>query len=67
MFKKSHVRRLIYSQPVKVSKTLLKSTWKYFWNIFWAVWNIVVSETLRLFVNILAPDDKYTLSVKANV
>ena len=28
---------------------------------------LVVSETLTLFVNILTPDDKYTLSVKAIV
>ena len=75
MFKKSRVWRLIYSQPVKVSKTLLKSAWQYFCRVFWSVWNkmslkkslSVVSETLRLFVNILTPDDKYTLSVKASV
>ena len=28
---------------------------------------LVVSEILRLFVNILTPDDKYSLSVKATV
>ena len=28
---------------------------------------LAVSEILRLFVNILAPDDKYSLSVKASV
>ena len=28
---------------------------------------LVVYETLRLFVNILTPDDKYSLSVKASV
>ena len=28
---------------------------------------LVVSEILRLFVNILTPDDKYSLSVKASV
>ena len=75
MFKKSRVRRLIYSQHVKGSKTLLKSVWQYFCRVFWSVWNkmtlknslSVVSETLRLFVNILTPDDKYTLSVKASV
>ena len=28
---------------------------------------LVVSEVLRLLVNILTPDDKYSLSVKASV
>ena len=28
---------------------------------------ILVSETLRLFVNIMTPDDNYSLSVKANL
>ena len=28
---------------------------------------LVVSEILRLFVNILTPDEKYSLSVKASV
>ena len=28
---------------------------------------LVVSEMLRLFVNILTPDDKYSLSLKASV
>ena len=29
--------------------------------------HLVVSEILRVFVNILAPDNKYSLSIKANV
>ena len=75
MPKKSRVRTLIYSQHVKVSETLLNSAWQLFFRIFWSIWNkmsseisvSVVSETLTLFVNILTPDDKYTLSVKAIV
>ena len=27
---------------------------------------LVVSETLKIFVNILSPDDKYSVSVKAS-
>ena len=60
------------SQHVKVSETLHKSARQYFCRIFSLLWNIissknsllVVSEILRLFVNILTPDDKYSLSVK---
>ena len=41
---------------------------------FWSLWNkissknsvLVVSKTLTLFFNILTPDDKYSLSVKAS-
>ena len=69
------VRTLMDSQHVKVPETLLQSEWQYFFRIFWSVGNkmsyeksfLVVSEILRLFVNMLTPDDKYTLSLKASV
>ena len=63
------------SQHAKVSERLLKSARQYFCQILWSLskkissenCDLVVSETLRLFVNILTPDDKYSLSVKASV
>ena len=54
---------------------LNKSAGHLFCNLFWSHLNeissensvLVVSEILRLFVNILTPNDKYSLSVKASV
>ena len=62
-------------QHVKRTERLLKSAQQYFCYIFLLLWkeissknsNLVVSEILRLFVNILSPDDKYSLTVKASV
>ena len=76
MPKEPPIRTLMESQHVKVSETLLKSGQKYFCHIFWSLWKkklssknsvSVVSIILRLLVNILAPNDKYSLSVKACV
>ena len=75
MQKKPSVRTLMESQDVKESDILLKSARKYFCHIFYSLLKeissknsvLVVSEMLRLFVNILTPDDKYSLSVKASV
>ena len=75
MSKKPRVSALIESQHVKVSERFLKSVRQYFSNIFWSLWKdisskncvLVVSEISRLFVNILTPDDRYSLSVKAGV
>ena len=75
MNRKTRIRTLINSQHVKGSETLLKSARQYFCHIFWSLWKkissknsvLVVSEILRLFVNILTPDDKHSLSVKAGV
>ena len=75
MPKKSRVRTLMDGQNVKGSERLLKSAWRYFCQTFWSLWKeissknsvLVVSEILRLFVNILTPDEKYSLSVKASV
>ena len=72
MPKKTGVRTLLVSQHVKESETLLKFSRQYFCHIFWWLWMkiisknsvLVVSKILRLFVNILTPDDKYSLSVK---
>ena len=63
------------NQYVKMSETLLKSARQYLWSLFGLLWQeissknfvLVVSEILRLFVNILKPDEKYSLSVKASV
>ena len=62
------------SQHLKTSETLLKSAQQYFYHIFWSLSKkittknsvLVVFEILRLFVNILTPNDKYSLSVKAS-
>ena len=75
MPKKPRVKTLMDSQHVKGSGRLIQSAQKYFCHIFWSLWNeissknsvLVVSEILRLFVNILTPDGKYSLSVKASV
>ena len=75
MPKTARVRTFMESQHVKGSKRLLKSARQYFCDILWSIWNeisskrsvLVVSEILRLFVNILTPNDKYSLSVKASV
>ena len=61
MPKKPRVRTLMDSQHVKGSERLLKSARQYFCDIFLSLWNemsskssvLVVSEILRLFVNIL--------------
>ena len=63
------------SQHVKVSERLLKSARQCFRHIFCSLlkeissknYVLVVPEILRLFVNLLTPDDKYSLSVKAGV
>ena len=63
------------SQHVKGSKTLLKSARQYFGYILWSLrkkissknFALVVTQILRLFVNILTLDEKYSLSVKASV
>ena len=75
MNKKPHGRTLMETQNFKGPETLFKSAQQYFCHIFWSIWNkiclknfvLVVYETVRLFVNILTPDDKYSLSVKAIV
>ena len=75
MLKKRGIRTLMDSQHAKGAETLHKSTSEYFCNIFWLLWKeispqnsfFMVSEILRLFVEILTPDYNYSLSVKASV
>ena len=75
MPEKPRLRTLTNSEHVKGSETLQKSARQYFFHIFWSLWKeisskhsaLVVDEILRLFVNILTPDGKYSLSVKASV
>ena len=70
MPKKPRVRTLMDSQDVNVSERLPKSTRQYFCHIFLSFWKdvssknfvLVVTEILRLFVNILTPTNKYSLS-----
>ena len=73
MRKKPHVRTLMDSRHVKGSEKLLKSAGQDLCLIFWSLWKevssknfvLVVCEILRLFVNLLAPDEQDPLSVKA--
>ena len=75
MPEKPRIRTVMDSQHVKGSETLHKSARQFFCHIFRLLWKqfspkksfLVVSEILRLFVNILTPNDKYSLSVKASV
>ena len=75
MPKEQRIKTLIESQHVKGSETLLKSGRKYFRHIFDHSGKkigsknsfLVVSEIFRVFVNILTPNDKYSVSVKASV
>ena len=75
MPEKLRIRTLMDSQHVRGSETLHKSSSQYFSHIFLFLWKkigsknslLVVSEILRLFVNILTPDDKYYFSVKVRV
>ena len=75
MPKKPPVRTLRESQHVKVSETSQKSERQYFSHIFLSLSKkmaskkslLVVTEILRLFVNIFTPNDKHSLSVKASV
>ena len=75
MPKKPRVRTLMNSEHVKVSKTLHISAPQYFCHIFRSLLTeissknfvSVVSEIPRLFVDILTPNDKYSVSAKASV
>ena len=75
MPKERGVRTLMESQQVKWSETLLKSSRQQFCHIFLSIWKnfssknsvLVVPEILRLFLNILTPDVKYSLSGKVSV
>ena len=63
------------SKNFKDSETLHKSARQHFSHISWSLSIkmssknsfLVVSEILKLFVNILTPDDNYSLSLKASL
>ena len=75
MPKKPRLRTLMDGQHVKMCERLLKSERQYFCHVFWSLWQeissksfaLLLSEILVVFVNILTPDDKYSLSVKVSV
>ena len=66
---------MMESEYIKRCERLPKSARHYFSHVFWSFWDeinskgsfLVVSEILRLFVHILTPDEKYSLTVKASV
>ena len=72
MPKKARVKTLMRSEHVKGSETHLPSAYKYFCDIFLSFRKkisaknsvLVVSEILRLFINVLARIEMYCLSVK---
>ena len=74
MPKKLTVTTLMDRQHAKVTETLLKSPRLYLCYIFWSLWKKIssknsfleVSEILRLFLNILTPDEKYSFLVKTS-
>ena len=63
------------SHHINRSETVVKAVQQYFCYIFLSLWKkigskncaLAVYQILRPFVNILSPDDKYSLSVKASV
>ena len=75
MPKKPRVRTLMDSQHVKESETLHKPARQLLYYIFWSLWKeissknsvLILPEILRVFVNILRPDDKYSVLVKPSV
>ena len=72
MPKKPYVRTFMDGRHVKWSERLLKSARQYFRDVFSSLWGeiswkssvLVVSEILRMFVDLLSPDEQYPLSVK---
>ena len=75
MPKKPRVRTLMDGQHVKESERLLKSVRQFCCHFFLLLrkksdqkkYFLVVSEILKLFVKILTPNDKHSISVKAGV
>ena len=75
MHKKPRVRTFMERQHVKVSETLLESSQQELCHISFSIWKsfsskkifLVVSQILRLFVNVLPSDDKLSLSVELSV
>ena len=75
MPKNPRVRTVLESEHVKGSKTLHLPARQYICHISWSMCKkisseksvLVVSEILRLFVNILKQYAKYSLSVKGSI
>ena len=70
MPKKPFVRKLMDSQNIKGCERVLESAQQFFCHIFWSLWKtissensiLVVSEILRLLLNIFTPNHRYSLS-----
>ena len=75
MPKISCFRRPFDNQHVKRSQTLLKSAWQHLYHNDWSLWRklswkkflFVICKILRLFVNILPADDKFSLLNRNNL
>ena len=75
MSKKSHFRGPFDKQYGNSDQTLLKSERQNLWYICWSMWRqlilkeclLVICKVLRLFVNTLTADDKYSLLNRDNL
>ena len=75
MSKKSRITLPFGEQQGKRVPTLLKSEWQHFHQIYWSMWKqltykkflLVICKILRLFVNRLSADGKYSLLNRDNL
>ena len=75
MSEKACIRTLMDSEHVKGFETPHRSAQQYFCQIFSSLWKkissknsvLVLPEILRVFVNMLTPDDKYSFLVKQSI
>ena len=75
MSKKSRFRRPFHKQHSKGAQTLLPSGRKHLNHIYWLLWrwlswkkrSLVLCKSLRLFVDRLTADDKYSLLNRENL
>ena len=75
MSEKSCFRMRFHKQYGKRAQTLLQSGWRSLNHIYWSIWTwfswkksrLVLCKILRLFVNTLTADDKYSLLNRDNL
>ena len=75
MSKKSPFRMLFHKQHGKRAQPLLQSGRRYLYHIYWSLWTwfsrkksmLVLCNILRLFVNTLTANDKYSLLNRWNL
>ena len=75
MSEKSRFRKPFHKKHGKRSQKVFQSGWRYLYHIYWWLWTwfswkkstLVVCKILRLFVNTLTADDKYSLLDRGNL